>query len=328
MSLRVACSLALVWVAAAAPSQVAPLSLEARIADLRRYATAGGDQLWPGYGAAPFEMLIVREQGETLLCRDAAPDGFAEAGSDGPTGCARRTRARSDLPLDLLAAMPLFGPPSTIVMGTPDATGLSPADWSRTVLHEHFHQWQASLPSYYARVAALDLAGGDKTGMWMLDFAFPYADATVARAYAQASVALADALDARGRPGLAVAAQRFLRARAAFAAAAGPRNWRYLEFQLWQEGVARWTDVELAERHPDPAVRASGGAARARVLAALRRPDLVRQKRELAYPFGAGEAMLLDACDPTWRLRYPRALSLGALWTSAARRCAGSAGRS
>ena len=75
------------------------------------------------------------------------------------TGCDRLVRPRSNLPDNWLAAMPLFGPPSTIVIGTPEATGLALPRWRSTIFHEHFHQWQAALPDYYARVLALDLSG-------------------------------------------------------------------------------------------------------------------------------------------------------------------------
>src|SRR6185436_8920067 len=105
--------------------------------------------------------------------------------------------------------------------------GRTDGEWLRTVLHEHFHQWQSALPGYYERVGALDLAGGDQTGMWMLNFDFPYADPKAGEDFAVLSRALADALAARGRPNFLPAFDNFLAARRALAVGVGERNWRY-----------------------------------------------------------------------------------------------------
>ncbi len=312
------------WAAlAGAAAPPAPPPLGAEIESVRAFARTVGEALWPGYGTAPFGFLLVERETETLLCHPAAPAGFTAAGRDPATGCARFVRPRSALPGNWLAAMPLFGPPSTIVMGTAEAAGLSPARWRATILHEHVHQWQAALPDYYPRVAALDLAGGDETGMWMLNFAFPYAEARVAAAAAEASRGLAAALAARRSPGFAPAVARYLALRRAFAAAAGERNWRYLEFQLWQEGVARWTEIALARRFPDPAVRADADVREREVMDALQRLDPAGQQRLIAYPLGAGEAMVMEACGPEWRRHYPAVLALGPLLEVAAARCGG-----
>lgn len=311
----------LIALALAAPGTDPTAPIWARLAQARTYAKAEGNHVWPGYGTAPFGFLLLTPEREILLCRDGAPAGFAAAGKETLTRCPRFTRARSALPGGLLAAMPLFGPPSTIVMGTPSATGRSEADWLRTILHEHFHQWQSTLPNYYSRIEALDLAGGDRTGMWMLNYAFPYEDPAVGSAYASASRALAEAIEARGSPDFSATFGRYLAARRSFASAAGERNWRYLELELWQEGVARWTEIRLGRVYPDPEVRRAAAALEVRTLDALKKPELARQGRELAYPLGAGEAMLLETCGPAWRGMYPRVLALGPLLEAAKARC-------
>lgn len=292
-----------------------------RLAQVRSFAKLQGEQLWPGYGAAPFDLLLIGRDSETLLCRDEVPKGFMSDGRDPATGCARSIRPKSALPAGLLAAMPLFGPPATIVMGTPESTGRTPADWTRTILHEHFHQWQYALPDYYTRVDALGLTDGDETGMWMLNFPFPYDDARLREDYAAASRALSKTLEARGKSGFLAAFDHFLEAREAFEKQAGAKNWRYLELQLWQEGVARWTEIELGRVHPDATVRAEAAALEIRTLERLRNPDLAQQRRELAYPFGTGQAWLLDACGSDWRKEYPRVLALGSLLKAARAGC-------
>ena len=288
---------------------------------MRAIARTAGEALWPGFGDAPFGFLLVGRDQELLLCQPSPPRGFTPAGRDETTGCDRLVRRRTGLPEGLLAAMPIFGPASTIVMGTRESTGLTLLRWRAAVLHEHFHQWQTALPGYYARVAALDLAGGDPTGMWMLSFPFPYADPAIATAYSQAAQALADALEARRTGAFPARVAQYLERRRALAAAAGERNWRYVEFQLWQEGVARWTEIALGRNSDEYATRMDAAAREQEVIGGLRHPDMARVGRLVVYALGAGEAMLLEACGPAWRARYPTLLAMGPMVEEAAANC-------
>ncbi len=92
-----------------------PSELTPRIAEVRTFANGPGEAVWAGYGAAPFSLLITGPESELLLCRPTAPPGFEALERDPTTGCGAYSRPRSALPDTLLAAMPIFGPPSTIV---------------------------------------------------------------------------------------------------------------------------------------------------------------------------------------------------------------------
>jgi hypothetical protein len=188
-----------------------------------------------------------------------------------------------------------------------------------TVLHEHFHQWQYSQPGYYAGVSRLDLAHGDTTGQWMLDYAFPYDSAPVQRAMRSLATALIRALEARPearRKALqdAIDARDTLRSRLTAA------DYRYFEFQLRQEGVARFIEyaaaraaTELGEPPaefrslPDyePYGRAAdrGADGLRRELAQL---DLGRERRVAFYPIGDAMAPLLDMTRVDWKQAYAR----------------------
>ena len=112
-----------------------------------------------------------------------------------------------------------------------------------------------------------------------------------------------------------------LQEQAVLADSVGARNRRYAELQLWKEGTARWTEIELGKRFPDPAVKASAHKLEADTRAWLDKPDIAGIGREFVYPFGASEAMLLEACGPAWRRAYPRQLALGPLLEQARRTC-------
>lgn len=292
------------------------------LASVRSFSRGPGEALWPGYGSAPFEFLLVEAKTETLLCRTAVPEGFKAAGHDKTVDCPRFVRDRTPLSDTLLAAMPLFGPPPTIVMGTPETTKRTPASWLRTILHEHFHQWQFSLPDYFKRTDALDLKGGDETGMWVLNYPFPYSKPEVISLQSAASNALAEAVEARGTAAFADRLDAYLEKRSAFRGGVSEKDWRYIEFQLWQEGVARWTEIQLGKSYPEPSVAKSADVLEQRTIQELRKPDLKGQEREFVYAFGAAEAMLLAACGPKWRAHYPLAMEMGAMLAEARKACA------
>ena len=325
IALAILCGLAVCLNGQAATAQQAEDSTATEIASLQRVAATAGETIWRAFGTSPFGFLILESDREVLLCRDSAPAGLKADGTDPATGCPRYVRPRTQLPADLLAAMPLFGPPWTIVMGpAPVAPDRLPS-WRSTVLHEHTHQWQGEFPGYYDRVKALGLSDGDESGMWMLNFPFPYADSEVQQRYVEATQALLAAVEARGSASFRGRLRDYLDARRAFAAAAGERNWRYFDFQLWQEGVARWTEIAVSRASGKSVAAAHAGVHEAKMLDMLRRPNLNRHRRVAVYAYGMAEAMLLDACGPAWRDRYPSELGLGPLLAEAEVECAAAA---
>jgi hypothetical protein len=157
--------------------------------------------------------------------------------------------------------------------------------------------------------------------MWMLNYPFPYDKEDVVAAHAAASRALADAVAARWTPDFYPKFDDYLQRRWAFEAAAGRDNWRYIELQLWQEGVARWTEINLGKAYPDAEVAKSAATLEEKTLAELRSPDLTGKGREFVYAYGAAEAMLMEACGPAWRREYPSLLEVRTLLQGSRVRC-------
>lgn len=302
----------------AARARMPPLTVREHIADARKLAPLG-ERVWPGFADAPFGIVLVEAEIETAFCHPAAVSGFEQLGRDPVTGCDMQARARS-FDLQFLATFPALDGISTIVVGTPEATGLAPVEWTTTLLHEHFHQLQSSRPGYYAGVDALDLSGGDKTGMWMLDYPFPYDDAKVVGAFTALADALDKAVTAIGTREEVAARASYLQARATLRDTVSAADWRYFEFQLWQEGVARWTEIAVSESAAPgrPELAAFATARRQRVrdeLQASRIHGLRERKRIAFYAVGASEAMLLEAQGSGWRSRYfDKPFALGPLF--------------
>jgi hypothetical protein len=288
-----------------------------RIAEAFRLADAIGDSLWSGWTSAPFAVLLVTPQREFLVRHPRPSADFTAVGYDSLLRGNVLVRERKLSP-NLLATFPAVGGIATIVIGQPSATGKSSTEWVLTLLHEHFHQLQMSRPDYYARVDALALSHGDSSGMWMLNYAFPYDSATVQSRYGALAAHLDSALQAR-EPDARRSHWRAAReARAALRAALPPDDDRYLAFQMWQEGVARFTELQAARfaarRYtPSAAFRAlpdvvSFDDAATRIEAGIHaglRVPLARARRVAFYALGAATALLLDEAEPAWRSRYP-----------------------
>lgn len=321
MRTQLACLLALLLSAGAAPARQRPSVPEAdrvRLAEAFRLGEAVGGRVWRGWGEAPFAVLLVTPEHEFLVRHPRPSADFEPLGYDRLLRGEVYFRRRTFSP-NLLATFPAVGGVPTIVIGQAENTQKKTSTpWVVTVLHEHFHQLQTSRPDYYAAVEALGLARGDRTGMWMLDYAFPYSAPEVGRQVGALGRLLAAALRAGKGKDLRARAAAYLDARSKFRAALAPDDYKYFSFQLWQEGVARYTEYRVAEsaakgdrpsrrfrslKDYRPFAAVAGELMRElnRELTALR---LEESRRVAFYPLGAGEALLLDRLNPDWKRRY------------------------
>jgi hypothetical protein len=290
-----------------------------RLAEAFRVSDALGELLWPGWRAAPFAVLLVTPEREYLLRHPAPTREFTALGVDSILGEAVWARPRT-FPPDFQATFPAVGGVPTIVIGTAERTiSQHSTRWVLTLLHERFHQVQYSRPDYYAGVAALRLQRGDSTGMWMLNFPFPYAKAPVPDRFSSLAQALGAALAARDSASFAARLASYAEAKRSFRESLTDDEARYLAFQFWQEGVARYSEVRFAQLADaeaalvTPAFRAlpdfrSYGDAAAAMLGDMARElageRLAVQRRTVVYNFGAAEGLVLDRAAPTWRERY------------------------
>ncbi|MEK6756205.1 MAG: hypothetical protein AABZ02_08650, partial [Bacteroidota bacterium] len=129
---------------------------------------------------------------------------------------------------------------------------------------------------------------------------------------------LSDALEARRSDNFEAAVNVYRQAREEFRKVLTEADYRYFSFQVWQEGVARYTEYRIAELAaesyrpgksfsslPDyTPYQAEADTLREGIPKALPFLSLAGLKRVAFYPFGAAEALLLDAVNPVWRSVY------------------------
>jgi len=288
---RLLIAVTLIGVTPLVAQQPIPASTAGAIADATKLMDRVADQVWPGWGSAPTQLLLVTDSTEYFLPTPR-------------TGAVAWQRPRVFSPA-FLATFPAVGGVPTIVIGTPERTGLPRDRWILTVEHEHFHQFEYTRPDYYPRLAALGLARGDSTGMWALNFPFTYDSLPIQGAVHRWAMALHDALNAPASSRVAATAEARA-AKRALDAMLAPDDRRYLDFQLWQEGVPRWIELAMARAGRRAGLVSDSTLAwqEERISSALTKVDLATQHREVVYSLGAAMAELLEREGTDWKGRY------------------------
>ncbi len=219
---------------------------------------------------------------------------------------------------NLLSAFPIDGIP-VIAAGLPENTGKSPSAWVITILHEHFHQMQYSQRNYYRKADSLDLSGGDKSGMWMLNYPFPYNNHGVNKQYELLNESLLKLvqpfpIDSRlfNRD-----FKLFLNEMINFRKILSTKDYNYFQFQLWQEGIARYTEYKIADMLDNyqpsdefasledyKSFTEIADTLRENIYNELYEYKLKEKKRECFYSFGASLGFLLDRINKNWKEKY------------------------
>jgi len=293
-----------------------PVSDRIRLAEVFRIAKKFQDKVWENWSRAPFAVLLVTPQREYLLRHPGPSDDFGLPIYDSILTAGIYSRP-PHFPPNLLATFPAVKGVPTIVVGQPENVSKSSAEWVLTLLHEHFHQLQMSLPNYFAAVESLGLSGGDQTGRWMLDYPFPYDSVAVNEAFADLGRLLSEMLKAK-KGEISQKLKTYLEARGRFQNLLGANDYKYFSFQIWQEGVARYTELRMSKllaNHYQPSERfrmlldfttfkSVADSLENEILSTLPELSLTKQRRVAFYYFGAAEAMLLDKVAPGWQKKY------------------------
>lgn len=275
-----------------------------------------GDKIWPGIGKAPFTLVLVTDTVEYLIYHPNPSGDFQLAGKDTILQADVYQRKRT-FQKYLLATFPAVNGINCIVVGTPANTGRSVTNWMITLLHEHFHQFVYDQPGYPAGVNDLNLSGGDETGMWMLNYPFPYDSLPVIKQYELFSTTLNQTLKQAHQAALKQPYERFIREKQAFKKILSPGDYRYFSFQVWQEGLATYTEylfLQLLKSYRlSPEVANMMGFTPLKKYTAefyqtqlnsLAQFKLPNEKRVCFYAVGFSEGLLLDKVNPGWRKLY------------------------
>ncbi len=276
-----------------------------------------GETIWEGISNVPFVILLVSENYEYLFNHPNPSDDFKLLEFDTITNTSIYYR-KTVFSIHFEATFPAVNGVSCVVMGLPENTqSKSSSQWILTLLHENFHQYQASHPQHYHAVNALDLANGDETGMWQLNYPFPYQDPKTNNHYKSYIVALMDCyyhLDTSQAETFYIALKK---AKTHFLNSVSAEDRKYWYFQLWKEGMARYTEYRYLEALQDYVPSNELKNLKDFIpfdklevtflqnqLDRISNWELSDQKRNVIYSLGMAEGMVMDRFAPYWQTSY------------------------
>lgn len=287
-----------------------------RIKEAMQISKIYGDSIWSGFNKPPFTIILVTDDYEFLISHPYPSDDFQPIGKDEVLQANVYFRPQQ-FNKGFLATFPAVNGVNCIVIGTPENTGLNSTQWILTLLHERFHQYQYTSPNYHQDALALGLSNGDETGMWQLNYPFPYENPDVINKYEQYTNYLVDAVENRTSKNWDKIYHKLLKLRNAFKEVLSENDYKYISFQWYQEGVARYTEYaflkllqdylpskeildindfvsyksyikEFFELHLSNAVRLK----------------IEEYKRITVYDVGFAESLVLQKQNPNWKIKY------------------------
>jgi hypothetical protein len=286
------------------------------IREAKLIADSHGDKIWKGFSTAPFTIILVTDSIEYLIYHPQPSGDFKLLYNDSILNTEVYARSRT-YPKEWLATFPAVNGVNCIVVGTPKNTGRTYTNWMITLLHEHFHQFVNSRPGYYEAVDKLNLSGGDQTGMWMLNYPFPYDSTVIITQYQKFTTALAKAVDNIAKKDFKKLLNVYVKEKQVFKKLLKPEDYRYFSFQLWNEGLATYTEYKFLEilsnykfsaavtalKDLMPLPRYKKEFFKAQMLN-LKELKIQAAKRVCFYPIGFAEGLLLDINNENWRNKY------------------------
>lgn len=208
-----------------------------------------GEQLWSGWTSIEVPMIFITEESEFALNYEDALSGFEKTNQSlFGRPVYRRDRV---LPEGLAASFPFAGQPS-VVIGTPRALEVSATRWSLIATHEMFHVLQMNRGSML-KVATLEIIDDQADGNWQLNYPFPYDNDDVMRLLHLRGYALYEAIGASedgnaAKYSIGVCQDATLVLSSYLKQMTGDdRAFKYAIFQEWKEGIARYTEYNLAK---------------------------------------------------------------------------------
>lgn len=287
-----------------------------RIREAMNISTQFGNKLFKAYSAVPFAIVLITDSTEFLINHPNPTSDFKLLGEDDVLKTNIYYRKTQFNP-HFLATFPAVNGVSCVVVGTPENTNKNSTEWVITLLHEHFHQYQNSYPDYFKAVEDLNLSGGDQTGMWMLNYPFPYDSLPIKNQYALFTKALYNTVANINNKTYNANLAKYLNERKKLKDLLPPADYRYFSFQIWQEGLARHTEYSFLEllvnytplkemlALPDfisfPELKSKMYLNETE---SLLKNKLNEMQRVCFYSVGFAEGIILNKQNKSWRKKY------------------------
>lgn len=287
-----------------------------RIKEAIEISKAYGDAIWRGFNSAPFTVVLVTDKYEYLINHPNPTKDFKLLGKDKILNTEVYVR-KKQFNKRFLATFPAVNGVNCIVIGTPENTGLNSTEWIITLLHERFHQYQYNSPNYHKDALALGISKGDTTGMWQLNYPFPYEDISVNKCYNKYTEYLIKTVEARNNKNWKKVYKQYIDKRKEFKDSLKEDDYKYISFQWYQEGIARYTEYAflrlLQDSEPSKEVLNLKDFVAyeeylkefyTRHLENVKKMKLSKEKRITVYDIGFAEALVIEHVNKDWKDKY------------------------
>jgi len=275
-----------------------------------------GPKLWNGIDKVTFTILLVTDTAEFLINHPKPSSDFISIGYDSLLESELFYRS-TQYNKHFLATFPAVNGFNCVVVGTPENTGKKSIEWITTLLHENFHQFQYNDPDYYTSAENLGLSDGDNSGMWMLNYPFPYDDDNINEQFDKYVSSLTKAISSIGDITFNQTLENYITERKNFKHLLDSNDYKYFSFQIWQEGIARYTEYkylqQLKNYQLSNAVKAQSDYIsfgeyeneffRSQI-ESLTTLSLKECKRSCFYAVGFAEGLILDTLNADWHEDY------------------------
>ena len=287
-----------------------------RIKEARTIEKKFGEQLWKGYTKSPIAIILIDNDYEYLIDHPNPSKDFLFLEKDSLLGVNIHYR-KQQFNKAYLATFPAVNGIPCIVVGIPENSNRTSTEWIITILHERFHQYQQNTKNYYKESMDLGLSNGDQSGMWQLNYPFPYEDKATISAYKSYTIALKKAIEMLQNKNFDIYFNQFRKAREKFKNSLKENDYKFFSFQLYQEGIARYTEYGFLDLMKDYSpskevqkikdftsfkeYKQSFYKKRINNVIAM---QLQTSKRVCFYDLGFAEALLINKVNPNWRDQY------------------------
>lgn len=223
-------------------------------------------------------------------------------------------------PPSLRATFPAVNGVDCIVAGDPENTNKSAEDWIIMLLHEHFHLYQGSNPQYKENISVLAKKIANNSENWMLDYDFPYTDTTTNKLFKKYLSSIYDTYCCLHKGNINREVDRVATIQDEVQRYLTPDDYSYFQFQIWQEGIATYTEykylyaldhvskyfkdnfaLDFTLKSEDLLKAYTNG---------LLKNDLQKDKRNLFYSIGLLKGIIEDKTNPDWKAHYFRVLTV------------------
>lgn len=274
-----------------------------------------GEAIWTGINRIPFTVMLVTDSVEFLINHPLPSSDFALLEWDSLLKTKIYYRPR-EFDQHILATFPAVNSKDCVVVGTPENANKNSAEWIIILLHEHFHQYEYAYPDYYKAVNGLGLTNSSQSS-WMLDYPFPYDSSAINQQFKKYMKSLSKALTSIGTAQFASAFEEYKLERKRAQELLKASDYRYFSFQIWQEGIARYTEYKFLESLIDyspfqETLQLADFSSFSTMkndfyksqIHNLETFSLMQNRRLCFYSIGFAEGLLLDYLNPDWRARF------------------------